>query len=202
MKIVLISFFQPIAYSTHVYVWLFCSQDYNDEIRQEQMWEMHILNRSSSPNTTSNSNNKSADLNGSVGGILEKSTGELLSNGVMTFSVNEVPVQGNSGLPKNGSTNSALVNNNSSSSSSSNSSSGANNNHNTNSGNNNNDNSSNNNNNNLSNCSTSSSNGSLTPPELSNSALPTPILISHPAMRGLKTKSAAGIASPTLSGKT
>lgn len=133
-------------------------QDYNDEIRQEQMWEMHILNRSSSPNMSNNSN-KNSDV---IGGILEKSAGELLSNGVMAFPVSGM--QGNSGMSKS-SNNSIIVNNN-----------------------------------NLSNYGTSSSNGSLTPPELPNSVSPTPVLMSHPAMRGLKTKS-VGLTSPPLSGK-
>ncbi|XP_065214849.1 putative alpha-1,3-mannosyl-glycoprotein 2-beta-N-acetylglucosaminyltransferase isoform X2 [Planococcus citri] len=133
----------------------FLVPDYNDEIRQEQMWEMHILNRSSSPNM-SNSSNKNTDISC---GILEKSAGELLSNGVMAFP----GMQGNSGVSKS-SNNSVIVHNN-----------------------------------NLSNYGTSSSNGSLTPPELPNSVSPTPVLMSHPAMRGLKNKS-VGLTSPPLSG--
>lgn len=120
------------------------------------MWEMHILNRSSSPNM-SNSSNKNTDISC---GIIEKSTGELLSNGVMAFP----GMQGNSGVSKS-SNNSVIVHNN-----------------------------------NLSNYGTSSSNGSLTPPELPNSVSPTPVLMSHPAMRGLKNK-AVGLTSPPLSGK-
>lgn len=136
---------------------MFFSQDYNDEIRQEQMWEMHILNRSSSPNTSS----KNADISVSSG-ILEKSANELLSNGMMNLPISSM--QGNSGMSKD-SSNSIIVNNN-----------------------------------NLSNYGTSSSNGSLTPPELPNSVSPTPVLISHPAMRGLKSKT-AGLTSPPLVGK-
>lgn len=150
-------------------------QDYNDEIRQEQMWEMHVLNRSSSPNP-SNHSNKNGDLafsnsgsasggsGGGNGGIFEKSAGELLSSGgIMTLPV--ASIQGcSSGLSKS-SNNGIVINNN-----------------------------------NLSNYATSSSNGSLTPPELPNSVSPTPVMMSHPAMRGLKTKS-AGLTSPPLSGK-
>ncbi|XKL66759.1 hypothetical protein PGB90_010179 [Kerria lacca] len=135
----------------------FLVPDYNDEIRQEQMWEMHILNRSSSPNTSS----KNADISVSSG-ILEKSANELLSNGMMNLPISSM--QGNSGMSKD-SSNSIIVNNN-----------------------------------NLSNYGTSSSNGSLTPPELPNSVSPTPVLISHPAMRGLKSKT-AGLTSPPGKGR-
>ena len=134
-------------------------QDYNDEIRQEQMWEMHILNRSSSPNL-SNQNHKNGD---NSTGIIEKSSNQLLSNGVM------LPVPAGShcnvALSK-GTNNNVLINNNNISN----------------------------------NYGTSSSNGSQTPPELPNSVSPTSMLMSHPAMRGLKTK-AVGLSSPLLAGK-
>lgn len=139
------------------------------------MWEMHILNRSSSPNPTNPNYKNGVDLSvsGGGGGILEKSAGELLSNGVVTLPVSGGGGgggggggQGNSSGMSKGSNNSIIVNNN----------------------------------NNLSNYGTSSSNGSLTPPELPNSVSPTPVLMSHPAMRGLKTK-AVGLTSPPLSGK-
>lgn len=138
----------------------FLFQDYNDEIRQEQMWEMHILNRSSSPNL-SNPSNKNGDLSS---GIIDKSTSELLSNGVM-LPVSGGGVQSNNVTMSKATNNNILINNN-----------------------------------NISNYGTSSSNGSLTPPELPNSVSPTSMLMSHPAMRGLKTK-AVGLSSPPLSGK-
>ncbi|RZF33330.1 hypothetical protein LSTR_LSTR007675 [Laodelphax striatellus] len=41
----------------------FLVPDYNDEIRQEQMWEMHVMNSGSTANTNNNNNNNNTNGN-------------------------------------------------------------------------------------------------------------------------------------------